>query len=94
MYEPNLLDEINNGKNMKALIFGQKSQVCQSTPDILIGQDTDITKFSNNNFLNKNNTKSYQIFSENNVFQTKKNNSSIEIISIFFNFSIFKYILN
>ena len=74
MYEPNLLDEINNGKNMKAFIFGQKSQVSQSTPDILIGQDTDadVTKFSNNNFMNKNNTKSYQI-SENNVFQTKNN---------------------
>ena len=75
MYEPNLLDEINNGKNMKAFIFGQKSQVSQSTPDILIGQDTDadVTKFSNNNFMNKNNTKSYQIYSENNVFQTKNN---------------------
>ena len=74
MYEPNLIDEINNGKNMKAFIFGQKSQVSQSTPDILIGQDTDVdvTKFSNNNFMNKNNTKSYQI-SENNVFQTKNN---------------------
>ena len=75
MYEPNLIDEINNGKNMKAFIFGQKSQVSQSTPDILNGQDidADVTKFSNNNFMNKNNTKSYQIYSENNVFQTKNN---------------------
>ena len=81
MYEPNLLDEINNGKNMKAFIFGQKSQVSQSTPDILIGQDTDadVTKFSNNNFMNKNNTKSYQIYSENNVFQTKNNHTALEI---------------
>ena len=75
IYEPNLLDEINNGKNMKEFIFGQKSQISQSTPDILIGQDTDadVTKFRNNNFMNKNNTKSYQIYSENNVFQTKNN---------------------
>jgi len=79
MYEPNLLDEINNGKSMKAFIFGQKSKVSQSTPDILIGQDTDadITKFSNNIFMNKNNTKSYQIYSENNVFQTKNNPYSL-----------------
>jgi hypothetical protein len=71
MYEPNLLDEINNGKNMKAFIFGQKSQVSQSTPDILIGQDTDITKFSNNNFLNKNNTKSYE-YSQKIMFSKQK----------------------
>ena len=60
---------------MKEFIFGQKSQISQSTPDILIGQDTDadVTKFRNNNFMNKNNTKSYQIYSENNVFQTKNN---------------------
>ena len=73
MYEPNLLDEIDNGKNIKALIFGQKPNVSQSTPDIFIDQDTEMTKFSNNYFMNKNNSKSYQIFSENNI--SKNNNN-------------------
>jgi len=73
MYEPNLLDEIDNGKNIKALVFGQKSNVSQSTPDIFIDQDTEMTKFSNNYFMNKNNSKSYQIFSENNI--SKNNNN-------------------
>ena len=65
MYEPNLLDEIDNGKNVKALIFGQKSHISQSTPDIFVDPETEMTKFSNNYFMNKN--KSYQIFSDNNI---------------------------
>lgn len=73
MYEPNLLEEIDNGKNIKALIFGQKQNISQSTPDIFIDQDTDISKFSNNYFMNKN--KSYQIFSDNNFIPTKNNNN-------------------
>ena len=73
MYEPNLLDEIDNGKNMKAFIFGQKPQNSQSAQDILIDQDTEMTKLSNNYFMNKNNSKSYQIFSENN--NSKNNNN-------------------
>ena len=71
MYEPNLLDEIDNGKNVKALIFGQKSHISQSTPDIFVDPETEMTKFSNNYFMNKN--KSYQIFSDNNILPTKNN---------------------
>ena len=74
MYEPNLLEEIDNGKNMKALVFSQKSLISQPNPDVFVDQDTEITKFSNNFFMNKNNSKSYQIFSENNVLATKNNN--------------------
>ena len=72
MHEPNLLDEIYNGKNIKALIFGQKSHISQSTPNIFVDPETEMTKFSNNYFMNKN--KSYQIFYENNILQTKNNN--------------------
>ena len=71
MYEPSLIDEIDNGKNVKALIFGQKSHISQSTPDIFVDPETEMTKFSNNYFMNKN--KSYQIFSDNNILQTKNN---------------------
>ena len=71
MYEPNLLDEIDNGKNIKALILGQKPHISRSTPDIFIDPETEMTKFSNNYFMNKN--KSYQIFSDNNILQTKNN---------------------
>ena len=61
MYEPNLLDEIDNGKNMKAFIFGQKSQNSQSAQDIFIDQDTEMTKLSNNYFMNKNNLNSTEL---------------------------------
>ena len=71
MYEPNLLDEIDSGKNVKALILGQKSHISRSTPDIFVDPETEMTKFSNNYFMNKN--KSYQIFSDNNILQTKNN---------------------
>ena len=66
-YEPNLINEIDNGNNMKAFILGQNSK------DNFFEQDSDININigNNNNYLkkNKNNSKSCKVFNENNLIK-------------------------
>lgn len=76
MYEPNILEEIGNEKNIRGLIFGQKSQNLQSSHDLYVGNDTDLTKQTKNNIINKNNSKI-----QNNGVVYNINNKSQNIIN-------------
>lgn len=69
-YEPNLINEIDNGNNMKAFILGQNSK------DQILEQDSDINDINMNNYMkkNKNNSKSCKIFPENNIMKSKYDN--------------------
>ena len=70
-YEPNLINEIDNGNNMKAFILGQNSK------DNFFEQDDDINNNYNINYFkkNKNNSKSCKIFPGNNLVKTKTENN-------------------
>ena len=69
-YEPNLINEIDNGNNMKAFILGQNSK------DQILEQDSDINDINMNNYMkkSKNNSKSCKIFPENNLMKSKYDN--------------------
>ena len=66
-YEPNLINEIDNGNNMKAFILGQNSK------DQILEQDFDVNDINMNNYIkkNKNNSKSCKIFPDNNLIKSK-----------------------
>jgi len=71
-YEPNLINEIDNGNNMKAYILGQNSK------DNFLEQDSDINiNNSNYNKKNKNKSKSCKIFPENNLIKNDNINNYI-----------------
>ena len=68
-YEPNLINEIDNGNNMKAYILGQNSK------DNIYEQDYGI----NNNYVkkNKNNSKTYKIYNQNYLMKLKNENENL-----------------
>ena len=68
-YEPNLINEIDNGNNMKAYILGQNSK------DNIYEQDYGI----NNNYVkkNKNNSKTYKIYDQNYLMKLKNENENL-----------------
>ena len=63
-YEPNLINEIDNGNNMKAYILGQNSK------DNIYEQDYGIKK-------NKNNSKTYKIYDQNYLMKLKNENENL-----------------
>ena len=78
-YEPNLINEIDNGNNMKAFILGQNSK-----DNNFFEQDSDINiNMDNNNYnylrKNKNNSRSCKIFNENNLIKDEKISKYINI---------------
>ena len=68
-YEPNLINEIDNGNNMKAYILGQNSK------DNIYEQDYGI----NNNYVkkNKNNSKIYKIYNQKYLMKLKNENENL-----------------
>ena len=68
-YEPNLINEIDNGNNMKAYILGQNSK------DNIYEQDYGI----NNNYVkkNKNNSKTYKIYNQKYLMKLKNENENL-----------------